>query len=272
MRKFTFLCAVRGGPGEIRGKQMAERLGGRFNPGGTYEDGVCVYVLGTSIDPVHLPEYAYHDVLDCGWRRIGRVRRMKGDLIAVSKAQYPVLKEFFPGRRVFLIQQHHCNFRRERRPDRPVLRVGTIGGDSSFQWPHYAMERMFKDYGMEWVYGYKYTNRGAVLEFYRGIDVQVCWRPTHARGLQLHMNVLKLANAGSFGIPTVSYPEPAYTAEWKYECTYAETIYDLVLKVHELKTNPDVYAHVSDLSRARAEEYHIDKIGKLYESLPGVEE
>ena len=264
---FSFFSPVRGGPGEIRGIQMATHLQGRFNPKSDYENDVCVYVLGTT--PEKEPECSYHDVLDGGLKRLARViRRTRGPLIAVSKEHEAALSECLGTRPVYLIPQHHCNFENEMRPDRPVRTVGCIGGDSCIQWPHHAMDRMMREIGMEWRYCGKYNRRRYVVDFYRDLDVQVSWRPTHARGIIRHMNVLKLSNAGSFGIPTVAYPEPAYTREWKNECIFADTITDLVYKVRQLKDNPVMYSDASALALEKAKDYHIDRIGELYRSLP----
>ena len=265
--RFSFFSPVRGGPGEIRGRQMADRLGGRFNPEDGYEDDVCVYVAGTGPGNGE-PRLAFYDVLDTHRSRLARVKRKtKGDLIAVSLTHRQALREYMPGREVHLIPQHHCNFDRERRPERPVRRVGCIGGDSAVQWPHYAMERMFAEIGMEWVFCRDYSRRRKVVEFYRGLDVQVSWRPTHARGLELHMNPLKLSNAGSFGIPTVAYPEPAYIMEWGGSCVWASTIHDLIERVGKLRDDRCLYEAMSVEASRKAEEYHIDRIAKLYRGL-----
>jgi len=82
------------------------------------------------------------------------------------------------------------------------------------------------------------------------------------------MNPLKLSNAGSYGIPTVAYPEPAYIAEWNDECLWASTISELVAQVKRLKETPSLYADISGRAVAKAEGYHIENIAQLYEQLP----
>jgi glycosyltransferase involved in cell wall biosynthesis len=245
-------------------------LRGRFNPEPPYEKDICIYILGSTPDSRFSPEYVYHDVVDCGLRRMRRIKRMKGDIIAVSKTQYPILQEFYRGRKVFLIPQHHCNFKREKRPERPVLRVGTIGGDSAIQWPHYSMTRMLKREGLEFVFGYQYHKRQMVVDFYKNLDIQIVFRPTHSRDLMMHLSPLKLANAGSFGIPTVAWPEPGYVAEWKDECLWGTNIYEIIDQVKRLRDDPKLYQEMANRAVVKAEEYHIDNIMRLYKDLPGV--
>jgi hypothetical protein len=217
-----------------------------------------------------LPRAVYHDVMDCGWARIGRILRCPGDLLAVSETQYADLARVAPNRQIHLVPQHHCNFECELRPaDKPVRRVGCIGGDSAVQWPHYAIERMLGEVGLEWEFCSSYHRRKRILEFYRRIDIQISWRPTHARGLVLHMNPLKLSNAGSFGIPTVAFPEPAYMQEWPKACVYADTITVLIAQVRMLAEDPAWYAEMAQRARERAADYHIDRIADLYRQLPG---
>lgn len=267
---FSFFSCVRGGPGEIRGQQMAHHLGGKFNPTDGYENDCCVYVIGTSPAENKEPALAYHDVMDCGWGRISRVRRRThGGIIALSQTHRDSLVEALPERTVYLIPQHHCNFLREAIPERPVLRVGAIGGDSAVQWPHHAVERMVNALGLEWHYESHYHRRWRVVEFYKTIDIQLSFRPTHARSIPLHMNCLKLANAGSFGIPTVAFPEPAYTTEWKDECLWGEGMEVIMWQIKRLKEDAGLYKEMASRARTKAEEYHIDHIADLYRALPG---
>ena len=78
------------------------------------------------------------------------------------------------------------------------------------------------------------------------------------------MNALKLANAGSFGIPTISYPEPAYTNEWSDEAIYSDSLYELIRQAKKLSNNREQYKEMSEKALKKAESYHIDNISKLY--------
>ncbi|MBU2685857.1 MAG: hypothetical protein KKF27_21660 [Gammaproteobacteria bacterium] len=267
MREFSFFPKLRGGSGEIRGIQMAGALGGKVDPASGYENDRCIYILGRI--PEKEPEFSYHDVMDCGLAILSRVEEQtRGSLIAVGREHESYLRERFPNRKVFCLPQHHCNFDNEMRPERPVLTVGTIGGDASIQWPHYAMERMLREIGAEWRYGNECNRRRKVCAFYRNLDIQILWRPTHRRGLIRHVGPLKLINAGSFGIPTVAYPEPSYTAEWKKECLWAETMEHLIHLVKKLKDTPAFYAERAGVALEKAKEYHISRVAENYKALP----
>lgn len=267
---FSFFRRVRMAGGETRGKQMAKILGGRVEPESDFENDVCIYILGR----YELPEvrYAYYDVMDCGYARLSRLKgRTKGPIIAVSEAQWIELKSYYPKREVIFIPHHHCNFDRETRPiDRPVLRVGCCGGDAAIQWPHDRVKVWLEQYGLEWVFMNEYLYRERVVEFYKNIDIQIVFRPTHSRGIPAHTSPLKLSNAGSFGIPTVAYPEVAFMPEWNSNSVvYADNMGELMRQVKRLKDDPAWYCQMSEAAREKSESYHIDNIAKLYRELPG---
>jgi hypothetical protein len=81
------------------------------------------------------------------------------------------------------------------------------------------------------------------------------------------MNCLKLANAGSFGIPTVAFPEPAYKREWPNECLFADTLGGLIAIVTKLRDEKGFYQEMSGRVREKAKEYHIDRIAAKYQEL-----
>jgi len=266
---FSFFCHMPCGGAEIRGKQMAARLNGRYNPKQDFAEDTCVYLLGTI--PPEEPAVAYHDILDAGLARIATVcRDTRGPLLAVSTAQVEWLRKHYPTRQHHLIPQHHCNFDRVQRPARPVQVVGCLGGYTAIQWPSHGMQRMVGDLGLEWRFQDNVKSREAVVAYYQTIDIQIVFRPTAMRHAEMvwHRNPLKLSNAGSFGIPTVAYPEPAFVQEWAGACVFADTMDKIMREVKRLKDNPSWYAEMADRARLRAAQYHIDHIAGLYEALP----
>ncbi len=272
MMAFSFFRRTRYASGVTRAKQPAAYLGGRVDPKEGFEDDVCIYLLGAYRQDGPEVRYAYYDVMDCGLARLSRVMgRTKGPIIVVSAAQYMELSETHPGRKIILIPHHHCNFERERRPDRPVRRVGCCGGDSAIQWPHDRVKVWLETLGLEWVMTNEYLHRERVVEFYRGLDIQIVFRPTHSRGIPAHTSPLKLSNAGSFGIPTVAYPEVAFTPEWKDECVYADNMGEMMRQVRRLKDDPVWYEEMSERAHAKADLYHIDKVAGYYQALPGAQ-
>jgi hypothetical protein len=266
---FSFFYHIRGGGSTIRALQVSDYLGGRINPVSDYENDTCIYVLGCMGERGKEVEKAYYDLIDCGTERISRIRRhTRGSIIATSRTQYETLKPLFKRRKMFLIPHHHCNFESFRRPERDVKTVGCIGGDSAVQWPHEDIKKRLGEIGLEWRFsGYNPRDRQMVVKFYKTLDIHLTYRTSHKRNLLYHMNPLKLNNAGSFGIPSVSFPEPAYKAEWQDSCLWGESMDAIIKNVKRLATDKGLYREMSDLAFEKASEYHIDKIAPLYKEL-----
>jgi glycosyltransferase involved in cell wall biosynthesis len=70
----------------------------------------------------------------------------------------------------------------------------------------------------------------------------------------------------SFGIPTVSYPEPCFS-ELRGYYLKAENIDKLVEKIGWLRDKPELYKKYSDMGIIKSEDYHIENIIKLYKKL-----
>jgi hypothetical protein len=252
------------GSGEIRGRQIGTYLGARLNPQEGYEDDVCIYVKMQP--PVHYPKKSFVDVVDgCGL--VGWCKEHPScGVISTSLTGQRYLSEVLKKKVVF-IPEHHCNFERELRPDRSVTTVGVIGVMKGFNLDPEETRLRFLKEGMNFVWTEDFTTRGDVIDFYRGIDIQICWRP-HVKGMhaQLH-NPLKLANAASFGIPTVSYGEDNYRAEFELCFFPVYTVDDLFRFTLELRDEPRLYKHLAEVGLKKAEEYHIEKVAKYYEEL-----
>lgn len=269
---FSFFGRQSNSGRKIRGGQVAEYLGGRIDPTEGYEADVCIYILGLYRYDGPEVKWAYYDVCDCGGSRLWRIKhRTKGGIIAFSKSQFIELSKIFPGRKIYFIPHHHANFERETRTKRPVRTVGCCGGDAAIQWPHDRLKEIFSEMGLEWMFRNELKIREKVLDFYRKLDIQIVYRPSHNRGAYMmnHSNPIKLSNAGSFGIPTVAFPEPSFTAEWKDACLYSDGMEGIIKTVRRLKEEPALYEDVSEKSKIKAEEYHIDNIAKFYRELPG---
>jgi glycosyltransferase involved in cell wall biosynthesis len=269
VKHFSFFYRINGGGSIIRAKQIAAVLDGRIKPKEDYADDVCIYLLGM-IPEGKEPENAYHDVIDCGGARLSRVRGLtRGPIISTSVSHHEAMKALFPDRDIFMIPHHHCNYFSEHRLERPVKVVGCLGGDDAVQLDHAELRRRLYDIGLEWRFsGYSRMNREQIVEFYKGLDIQITFRNRHPRNILDHMNPIKLSNAASFGIPTVAYPEPGYAREWKDACLWATSIDEVVDLVRSLANEPDLYATWSEKAHRKSEEYHIDCIARKYEALP----
>ena len=252
------------GAGEIDGRQVGEFLRAKINPASGYQDDVCIYVKCQP--PEHLPEHSYVNIVDgvglIGWL----LRHPKVGVIATSKVAQEYLSNAID-RDIEFIPEHHCNYERAKRNRKEIATVGMIGNVKGFDCGlEYAKER-FNDIGMEFIWKSDYVNRFDVVNFYKQIDIQVNWRP-HVKGIhaKLH-NPLKLANAASFGIPTVAYPEENYVKEFSGYFLAPGRIEDLFDDVMILKNQPEYYQAYSGLLLNKAEQYHIENVAKLYRRL-----
>ena len=263
MISFFFLTHRKAGSGQIRGKQIGEYLGAKLNPPDGYQDDVCIYVKIPV--PDDCPPNSYLDIMDA-WQRIRWLQEhpeMK--VICMSKTS----QEFMNGLSIhntFLIPQHHCNYERIRRTRDKVTTVGYIGRFSGFDYPLKDTAKRLNEMGLEFKCYQDYKNRLDVVEFYKTIDIQICFRMNNRQPPKLH-SPLKLSNACSFGIPTVSYPEDNYRVEFPGCFLPAPTIDTLFSFVEILKNDPQVYEELAHKGREKAEEYHIENIAKLYREL-----
>jgi len=261
---------TRGGAGNIRGRQIADWLKAKHNPKDGYGNDTCIYVKTTK--PPFLSKKSYIDVCDAPLAIEFLEKHPEIGVISLGDYQKDVIEKIL-GRKTVLIPHHHCNFKRELRPDREVKVVGIIGCKNAFQHPIDDIRKRLKKIGLRlkfeenyWEY-YK-EDRQKVVDFYKGIDIQIVWRPKgwSPRFAALR-SPLKLSNAGSFGIPTVSYPEPDYEVEWKGSYLPVDKMDDLVMWVERLKDNKFFYKRYKEIVLKKSEQYHIEYVAKLYNKL-----
>jgi hypothetical protein len=249
-----------GGAGLIRGEQVAKHLGAKLNPKSGFENDTCIYVK--CVPPEHYSENTYIDVVEdsAGLRWVKS--HPKVGIIASSKSIYDYLSKKLSNE-IVLIPQHHCNFERQVRTRTKVDTVGIIGNKASFQYPIGEFEAKLNSMGMKLKTLIKksFDDREEVVDFYKQIDIQVVWRPGSDGVLR---NPLKLINAMSFGIPTISYPEKDFVTELNGYFWDVKSIDEMIDAITILKNNEDVYAMSAIKSLEKAKEYHIDNICQLY--------
>lgn len=259
-----------GGTGEIRGSQVAERLKVKLNPGIGFENDICVYVKMQP--PEDYPNGSYLDIGDANERLDWVVAHPDIGLIANSLLSFDYLKKRFPEYKIVLIPEHHCNFERLQRTRKEIKTVGVIGNLKSFQMDDQEISEKFNSIGLKFKRETVYKHREDIVNFYKTIDIQVVWRPSfgNSRWASTHLrNPLKIVNAGSFGIPTVAYPELDYEKEMSGYYIPVLTIDEMIKEVKKLKDNISNYKQLGEKVREKSEEYHIDNIIKLYKKLCG---
>jgi hypothetical protein len=256
----------------LRGHQIAEYLGAPVNPAVVNKDDVCIYV---KMRPIH-GAISYIDMVDNS-RYIDVLKNHpEFNGIAVSQTALDFIKSQVNNKVVF-IPHHHCNYERARRQRSEVLTVGYIGEDVTFDAYRWQVVLLMEKRGINFVYCHDYNTRQDVCDFYKKIDIQIVWRDitnTHGNGrdwgrwvIPELKNPLKLSNAGSFGIPTVAFPEINFEAEYKGAYLPAATLDELVDQIDLLKNNPAAYDYIARKAEANAEKYHVENIAKLYRTL-----
>ncbi len=257
------------GSGEIRARQVASRLGDLavVDPKVVYSNDVCIFVKCYPTDDLlNSVAKVYVDVVDSyaviPWLR----SHPTANAIAISyKGSKYLSKEL--DRQVPVIIEHHCNFERIRRVMVKLRVVGYVGELELFHLNIAAVKQQLGTIGMEFVYLDKFKCRKDICDFYRKIDVQLTFRrDTDGYGKTTGMlkNPLKLANAGSFGIPTVCYPEVTYVDEWDGFFVPITNVDALLYVLDNLKQDLNMYADLSNRVFAHAERYHIDNIAPMY--------
>lgn len=280
MRVFSFF--YRKGPlsSEIRGQQIGRALQARQNPTRDYADNICILVkvLPKLLRRDRQLEFNYNhtylDLLDYsgGLPWVGSRPYIK--VIAASRSSERCIREHCAKNPIVFIPQHHCNFERLRRPQRPVRTVSYIGLMPTpppwYETVNAAVHKM----GLEMRYFTEFCTRQEVVDAYLQTDIQFTWydetMPDRWRQMK---NALKVVNGASFGIPTVASYEPAYEAECAGWYRPSSTLADAMDGIWNTK-----FAMEQGLSFGRvggsvdhlpdfAEPYHIDNIAQLYRRL-----
>lgn len=248
----------------IRGNQIAEKIGAKFNPESGYENDVCIYVkphLKKGMDFKFEGKKAYIDIIDGANLGELALKHPEVGVITCSQADFELMTDELPNNEIVLIPQHHCNFDRLKRNSTSIKRIGVIGEENAFDHLPKKLDIELKKQNIELVKFSKFFSREDIIDFYMNIDLQIVWRPYK----KILSNPLKIVNSASFGIPTIAYDEVAFQ-EVKGCYSPAFTLMDILLKVNLFKQS-DFYKGFSERCLAKAEDYHIDKIAELYKEL-----
>lgn len=248
----------------IRGDQVAEEIGAKYNPTEGYEDDVCIYVkpmVRKGDDFTFEGRVNYIDIVD--GHNLGQLllKHPEVGVITCSTADYHTMRGVLPNK-IVNIPQHHCNFERVRRTRKKIKRVGVIGEAGAFYHLPEGLEVELNNRGMELVKYSRFFTRRDIIDFYMNIDIQIVWRPYR----KVLSNPLKIVNASSFGVPTIALDEKAfeevsgcYLPVFNFE--------DFLSCLDDLRSNPRLYVAISRDCVDVSENYHIFEIGKRYKQL-----
>ena len=265
MRGFSFFRRT-GGSGKIRAIQIAQYLNEKYGvptkigPADGFDDDVCLYIKIRP--PARYPKRTIVDVLDEPWVLPWVKRHPNIKILAPSITGQDYLMNALGRKDIILIPENHCNYERIVKPKRDIINVGVIGTGTSFQIPYDEASKEFEKLGVNFIHQGRYDTRQDVIDFYMDLDIQVVFR--HWLNFPQMNNPLKLANACSFGVPTIAYPEPCYKAEFDGYFIPVTTQEELFQQVKRLKEDKVLYDELREKGFEKAEEYHIEKISKLY--------
>lgn len=255
-----FVTGQMDGASMLRGKQMAEYLGAKFNPTSNYEDDICIFVKKPPFD--NWPEKSYYDVVD--YRKAGRWLQEHESMKIITAAE--CAKQYFSKALnrsdLILIPHHHCNFERSKNNIKQIINAGTVGNEKMEYYDVEEIKDRLKKIGINFSIYTDYKNRQDVVNFYKGLDIQIIPRRKLRR--YVYQTPLKIVNAASFGIPTFSWPEMSYCYEWDNEFIKFKDVNRLIEAVCILKDNMRHFEQISDRVFSLAESYHIDNISKKY--------
>lgn len=251
---------------KTRGEQIAERLGASLNERFTKDDCpkniVFVKCFPNEIDQIPRTTQIWYDPVDSDYALERIAERPNINVIAISESAERYLRARLKNK-IFLIKEHHCNFNREVRPERPVEVVGFIGYKECFDLDFDTVASELAKCGLKFcvhTVGPE-TTRETVVDFYKHIDIQVTFRgPRLVTSMPPEMkNPLKVVNAASFGIPTVGYPELSYN-EFPVFLS-ARNLQELISACYSVRCLP--YPKFPQ----HAEAYHIDNIIERYKEV-----
>ena len=248
----------------IRGDQIADAIGARYNPTSGYENDVCIYVkphVNTGGDFKFEGRKAYIDIVD--GHNLGQlaIKHPEVGVITCSEADYKIMKNSIPNE-VVMIPQHNCNYERVRREVTEIKRIGVIGTRDAFPLLPQELKPELEKRGIELVEYSKFFDRGDIINFYMSIDLQIVWRPYK----KILSNPLKIVNAMSFGIPTIALDEEAFK---EVQGCYlpVRDFGEFLEKLDAIIENRSLYETISQFCIEKSEQYHIDTIGQLYKEL-----
>lgn len=244
----------------IRGEQISEYLGAKLNPKDGYENDICIYVK-PHIN-AEFSRHSYIDIMDVPLSNVLSFIGLNIPIIASSQTAFEFISESFKDTKIVFIPQHHCNYERIKRNRPKVTTVGILGYHASFVYPMEDVRKRLQEIGLELLFENHLLNRTDVVNAYKKIDIQITWSDSR----WITKNAMKLYNAASFGIPTVGLKQPIYK-EFEGYYVPVTTIDEMISELTKLKEDSKYYAQYSAHIIPKAEEYHIEKIAKLYKHL-----
>jgi hypothetical protein len=242
---------------EIRGKQIADYLGEKYNPKEGFENDLCVYIKPMKLDRIRDTDIVdFSDGMYTGLLEMLKTRP-KIRVLAHSTYIYKFLKDALENEIIYLPQQH-LNWERQTRTITELRKGGCIGSHSR------ESIKMGDDIRkaiapLEFEMCVNWQCREDAVDFYKRIDFLVIYGSPRDDDRLLVAQPTKMINAASFGIPSFATWQAGFE-EFEGYYTQFTTLDDLVEKLNNHKIDQQRLIN-------KAEEYHISKIAERYKQL-----
>lgn len=270
-----FITNNMGWPSEhTRGYQIADALGCKVNEPIKSLDETVVAVK-TYLNPELNPNMdkmtnLYYDFIDDSNMVQAAKRYPYAKIIVLTD----LMKQVVGGQiknEIVILPEHSCNFEQAKRDRDEVKVVGYVGSRDCFDLDSDEITDVLKQMGLEFKFLICETDkvtRKDVCEFYKTIDIQLAYRlPEKDIRPDVYRNPLKIFNAGSFGIPTVAFPEIAYRFTASTYFLEASSLDAIVSKCYCLKNDKKLYEFYSNRVFNWSKQFDIAKVAERYAKL-----
>jgi glycosyltransferase involved in cell wall biosynthesis len=245
----------------VRGEEIAKYLKAKFNPTEGYENDVCIYVKSSRFD--RIKDGNYVDILDDLYAIEQLKTRPKIKVIAMSTPHLEYLQRILKNN-VTYIPHHHVNLEKFRRKRKKIINCGYVGSGSGYDVRvNKEIGKILADIGLNFVPLYHYSTRKDIVNYYKGIDLQIIGSFTHLDVPYYHQT--KIVNAMSFGIPTIACRRLGYRDVEGYYIP-VNNMEELIKAAMKMK-DPSEYNLWPEKIITESEKYHISQIAKLYRKL-----
>jgi|SRR3989344_425808 len=247
----------------VRGEEITEYIGGKFNAKDRDKDDTCIFVKPRNL--TNIKDGDYVDLLDDTGLIPLLKMRPKIKIIAMSDVHFEHLKQEL-NNEIILIPHHHINFEREKRTRNKSLVGGMIGSPSKMVYEIVdKIKEALAGVEIEFTICFNSRTKQEMISYYKSIDFLVNWYLDIYKRDAFSRHPAKIINAASFGIPTLAQPILGYR---EVEGFYIpiETVDDIVREAIKLK-DVNYYNKWSSKITKEAEKYHISNVTKLYQNL-----
>lgn len=271
-----FIVNGHGWPSEFtRGRQIAEALGCGVNTVmRDYDETIIAVKTLPNKDQAKSFTNLYIDMIDsCNTVKVAK-EYPQAKIIVLTDIMRDVLSQRVKNELV-LIPEHSCNLEQACRTPGDVKTVGYVGSRQCFNLKPLEVKSVLAQIGLDFkvlLCEDRSVTRKDVCEFYKSIDIQLAFRtPQDDVRPQEYRNPLKIFNAGSFGIPTVAFPEVSYSlcaGTYFLEATCLGSVLD---RCYMLKNDKELYEFYSDRAYRWSKQFDILEIAKEYAKLAPTE-